>query len=394
MENTATMTEPASKQRTTGAPDAPKKAAVSAARVREVTFADYDQIAALQAEYGRPIISLEQWKHYWVNNPAYRQLQSRMPMGWVLERDDKKIVGYLGNIPLFCELAGQRILACVAHAWVVDTRYRAYSLMLLDLYFSQKSVELFLNATVGAAGYESFAVFQSLPVPAGEWDRSVFWITNYRGFIESSLVTKGVPLAKPLSYVLGLPPTIKQAFSNGFPRVGAAMAELQLCQEFDARFDVFWDSLRQRNPNVLLGERTRETLEWHFGPALRRNEAWVVVSGKEQIEAYGIFCRHDNMNYGLKRLRLVDFQALDGSTNLLLPMLSWALHKCRREKVHMLECIGFRQDKWKVISSVAPHKRKLPCWLYFYKARDKNLAQKLTDSNVWDPAQFDGDASL
>ncbi len=60
----------------------------------------------------------------------------------------------------------------------------------------------------------------------------------------------------------------------------------------------------------------------------------------------------------------------------------------------MLESIGFRTDKSRVISKIVPYKRKLPSWLYFYKTRDKNLAEMLRDPNVWDPSQFDGDASL
>jgi hypothetical protein len=387
--------EPVSDSQINNSPDANRSAkTVSTPRIRVATFEDYDQIAALQTQYERPTTSFERWKHYWVNNPVCHELGSSFPIGWVLERDDKKIVGYLGNIPLFCELGGQRLLASVAHAWVVDVQYRAYSLVLLDLYFSQKSVDLFLNATVGAPGFDSFNVFESLRVPAGEWDRSVFWVPNYQGFIASALAQKKIPLSKPLSYLLSIPPAIKQMFSNGWMRDRSVREELQPCTAFDDRFDVFWQRLKESSPNVLLGWRTQSILEWHFGYALRNNEAWVVTAGKEQITAYGIFVRHDNPIYGLKRLRLVDFQALDGSTKLLLPMLGWAFEKCRREKVHMLECIGFRQDKMKVITDVAAHERKLPCWLYFYKAKDKKLAQKLTDPSVWDPCQFDGDASL
>jgi hypothetical protein len=365
-----------------------------ALKVREASFEDYDQIAALQVEYDRPTTSYERWKHLWINNPAYMQLRNALPIGWVLEREDRKIVGYLGNIPLFYELGGQRILASVAHAWVVDARYRAYSLALLDLYFSQKSVELFLNATVGPAGFESFAVFQSLRAPVGDWDRSVFWITNYQGFLAGWLAMKAFPLAKPLSYALAVAPVIKQAFSNRRSSRGCTGPELQMCKDIDSRFDVFWQALRRNNPNVLLGIRTREVLEWHLRYPLRNNQAWLLTAGKETVFAYGIFLRYDNPRAALKRMRLVDYQALDGSTTLLVPMLSWALEKCRNEDIHMLECIGFRPDKRNVITKIAPYERKLPCWLYFYKTRDKSLAERLSDSNVWDPSQFDGDASL
>ena len=60
----------------------------------------------------------------------------------------------------------------------------------------------------------------------------------------------------------------------------------------------------------------------------------------------------------------------------------------------MLESIGFRADTHDVIKKLAPYERILPSWLYFYKTRDKSLAERLSDPCVWNPSQFDGDASL
>jgi hypothetical protein len=141
--------------------------------------------------------------------------------------------------------------------------------------------------------------------------------------------------------------------------------------------------------------RTREALEWHFKYALQQNKAWIVtVSKGSDLTAYGIFLRHDNPRFGLRRMRLVDFQTLDGDTAILVPMLAWAMGRCRSEGIDMVESIGFGPDKENVISKTAPHERKLPSWLYFYKARDRSLAEKLSDPNAWNPSQFDGDASL
>jgi hypothetical protein len=103
-------------------------------KVREAAFEDHAQIMALLAKYGLQTKTYEEWKHLWINNPAYIRLQESLPIGWVLECETKQIVGYLGNIPLFYELRGQRFLASAAHAQVVDSRYRSYSLLLLNQY--------------------------------------------------------------------------------------------------------------------------------------------------------------------------------------------------------------------------------------------------------------------
>ena len=331
----------------------------------------------------------------WINNPAYIQVRTVLPIGWVLENEDNRIVGYLGNIPLFYELNAQRILASVAHAWVVDEQYRPYSLMLLDEYFSQEVVDLFLNATVGPEASNSFAVFQSQPVPQGEWDRTAFWVTNYQGFLTSWLTMRTIPFAKPLGFALAIAPVVKQAFAQRMPSASSKRVDLHRCRDIDSRFDTFWNALRKNRPNVLLGVRSREVLEWHFKYALRNDEAWIVTAEEgSSISAYGIFLRYDNPNFALTRMRFVDYQALDGNTSFLLPMLSWALEKCRNESIHMLETIGLRTDKSDMITRNAPYKRTFPFWLYYYKARDRSLDRMLSDLKVWDPSLFDGDASL
>ncbi|MGA7622635.1 MAG: hypothetical protein WCA91_03570, partial [Candidatus Acidiferrales bacterium] len=186
-----------------------------ALKIREASFEDYPQIVELQSRHGLAHKNFEEWKHLWVNNPAFIQSRDKLPIGWVLELPDHRIVGYLGNIPLFYEFEGQSLIASVAHAWVVDTRYRTYSLQLLDRYFSQKSVDLFLNATVGPAAAEAFAVFQSSPVPVGAWDRSSFWITNYQRFVASWLSMKGLSFAKPSSYVFSFGALVKRTLPKG-----------------------------------------------------------------------------------------------------------------------------------------------------------------------------------
>jgi hypothetical protein len=60
----------------------------------------------------------------------------------------------------------------------------------------------------------------------------------------------------------------------------------------------------------------------------------------------------------------------------------------------MFEVCGLRPEKQVVINKLAPHLRQLPSWLYFYKARSSDLEKELQNPDVWDPSQFDGDASL
>ena len=102
---------------------------------------------------------------------------------------------------LLCEFENRRLVASASRAVVVDSRYRTYSFQLFRNFFKQKQVDLFLATTVNEQAAKANQVFRAMRVPAGSWDESVFWITNYHGFSASLLAMKELH-TKHLSYPL------------------------------------------------------------------------------------------------------------------------------------------------------------------------------------------------
>jgi hypothetical protein len=371
-------------------------------QLREASFEDHDQIVLLESQYGLQSKSYEEWKHLWTGNPAYIQLGKRWPIGWVLEDENRRIVGYLGNIPLWCEFQARQLLAAATYAWVVDSLYRSYSLLLLDCYFSQENVDLYLSTTVNSQSSQAFQAFNSTRVPVGAWNQSVFWITHYRGFAASwirATSTNGklrkLSPAAFLSYPASAGLFLMDSWTGRVVHGDRGASKVEFATGFDHRFDVFWEELRRRKSDRLLSVRSPEVLEWHFRYALGRDGVWILtVSQGADLAAYSIFCRQDNPRFGLKRMRFVDFQALDLSAAWLRPMFIRALQRCKEERIHMLEGIGIGLPQREIFPDLVPHQRTLPSWLYFYKARDPRIDRSLTDPQVWDPTGFDGDSSL
>jgi aspartate racemase len=361
---------------------------------REATFEDYPQISALESRYGLQPKSYEEWTHLWLHNPTYLE-RSDWPIGWVCENQENEIVGCIGNIPLAYEFGDRALLAATSRALVVDLQYRPYAFTLLGKFFNQRKVDLFLNTTVNPNSSKLQDVFRALRVPSGDWDRSAFWITNYQAFAASLLTRKKVRGGTPLSYPLSSGLWLKDTLTRRALRASAKGVEIQFCNQFDDKFDEFWQRARKNSSVGLRGTRSSAVLNWHFKDALATGRAWVLTaSDSTGICAFGIFRRQDNPEFGLDRMRLVDFQALDGKTDLLKPILFGALERCRRDGIHMLESIGFCAHKQKIIESLSPYYRELSSWRYFYKANDKTLAASLKDPQVWDATCFDGDASL
>jgi hypothetical protein len=367
------------------------------AKLREACFEDHSAISGLAHKFGLGFEDNAAWQHLWRENPAYRGLEGKFPMGWVLEDSQGDVCGYLGNVPLSYELESKRLLAAATRSWVVDSAYRGYALMLLSPFYRQTSVDLFLGTSVNSQSGVASTLFKNVPVPVGAWDRSLFWITHARGFTESFFAKKGWKFAKPFSYPVALGLSLRDRVRrSGFRNGGSDLALTQL-ESFDERFDDFWAELRKRKSGVLLAVRDRETLDWHFKFALQRREAWIyILNGAGGMAGYAVFLRQERRQVGLSRVCLVDFQCLDAekSAGFFMAVLWAAFERCRKASMHMLELIGLPPALETNAELAAPHHRRLDNWMYFYKANNAALAAKLQNPAVWEPSLFDGDSSF
>jgi hypothetical protein len=364
------------------------------AELREATFADYDQIIGLESAQNLRARSRDDWSRLWLENPLYQQLGSAWPIGWVLETAEGRIVGTIGNIPLRYCFQGRQLTVAAGRAWAVDERYRSVALMLMDTYFSQPNVDVFLNTTVNALAADAFGVFGSHPIPTGDWSAASYWVTGYNGFAKTALKIKKLPLPGLLCYPVGAGLSLKdQLTSKRLPRAPREI-DVQPAGQFDDRFDAFWESLAAQR-NDFIGMRNREWLEWHFGTSLQREHVWlftVTIGGR--LSAYAVFQRRDEPHTGLNRIRLVDFQALAKSDECLLAILSAALQQARVSGIHVMEKVGLNVHGTELIDAYAPYQRKLGAWPFFFHAPDPKLSEALQSESAWQPSSFDGDASL
>lgn len=364
-------------------------------KVRKASLDDYEQIAALQMRNRLASRSSEDWRTLWQGNPVYEQRREQWPIGWVLQTESGGIVGWVGNIPSAYQFKNRRLYAATPWSWVVDAEYRGYGMLILNRLLRQKDVDLIVSTNVSSASEPFTRRLRLSRVPIGDWDKSAFWITNYRGFAQIVLRTKTVPLAKAMAYPLSTALACWDRCNDGWIRARSSLSNIERCWEFDSRFDDFWEELQRQNENVLLAERTRETLAWHFRNPLLQKKVWILAAHKgPRLGAYAIFDRQDTVAIGLRRVRLVDFQSLKGSEGALLSAMSWMLHQCRAEGIHMLEVLGCWLNRPGLPRIVAPCHRTMPSWSYYYKTTDPKLSGVLRDAKVWAPSSFDGDASL
>jgi predicted N-acetyltransferase YhbS len=364
----------------------------SAIGIRGATFDDYEQIKALQQRNGLGTKPREEWEHIWLGNPVWQERMNGSPIGFVAEANSGEIVGYLANIALTYQFEGQETLVSTTQGLTVDPPYRGQAIFLIKRALRAANAQ-FVIVTSAKPSVSKILDRIMVRVPTGDWDYSRFWITNYSGFLGSVLETKALP--RTLSYAGAPSLWLRDKLMGTHSWAHRGDGQAMFLPRFDERFSRFWEELKRDYPKRLMATRSLDVLQWHFKYALAQNRMWLFGVGDDsRILAYGIFCRQDSPQFGLKRMRLIDFQTLGDRNELVVPIMALALQKCKENGIHMLEAFGFRPDKQQVIDALSPHRRRLPGWSFFYKCWNKAMADKMKDPGVWDPTHFDGDASL
>ena len=375
------------------ATDTPSKA-LALPLLRPARFEDYPQIERLESSHGLPTLRADDWRGLWLDNPLSRRPGDKWPIGWVLEDADGTVVGSLGNIPSLYTYQDRELIAATGRGWVVASEYRGLALWLMDEYFHQQGVDLFINTTVNSLAVDPFSAFGSVRVPLGDWDTAAYWITRHRAFARTALRIKAVPLPGLLAIPAGALLRFKDAFGvRPLPTLAASVV-VERADAFDSRFDAFWAELVRQNASKLLAVRDCQTLSWHFAGPIRTGQAWIFTASRNHLlRAYCVLKRQDHPQSGLVRMRLVDYQNLE-SEDLLPGLLRAALERCKAEGIYALEHVGCDLPKMRSLDRFAPYRRKLPAWPFYYKAGDPMLDADLRKPEVWDPSAFDGDASL
>jgi hypothetical protein len=364
-------------------------------RIRQASFEDCDQIAAVELRNGLVTRAPEDWVALWKDNPAYRPCAAWWPIGWVLETPQSEIVGSFCSLPSAYRFRGRDLLAATGVGWVVDPRYRAYSIWLLREFLRQQRVDLLLSTTTSREAEAVLRFFHWSTVPVGEWQKSAFWITGYSSFLNAALQRKSLSLPAAIRSPVAASWSRLDQLRHGACNHGRSGLEVAFCSEFDDRFEKLWQTLERQNPHILLAVRTRETLAFHFQSSLVQKKLWIVAASKHSdLVGYAIFDRVDRAATGLRCIRLVDFCALEAPADVLRSTLAVALEQCKHEDLDMLEVVGCWLDRPELVEVAAPYRRTMASCLFYYFAPHQQLREALQAPGVWRPSSFDGDASL
>jgi hypothetical protein len=372
-------------------------------RIREATFDDWEKVGAVgrqvfearsddDVEAGRTTAEAA-FRRPWNEHP-HRARFAGVPIGWLLEDESGTCVGTFSNHWGAYSFRGKFLRAGIASAWAVLPAHRHSALMLLQAYFKQPNVDLWIDSSASAAASRLMEAFRAKRMPTPELDICTFWVLRHEHFIRAVALKKNLRLPRALFHA-AMPFNPVMKFARRMLGGRRSDAHVEEMAGFDDRFDVFWETLKSTYPQRLLAYRDAASLTWHFGRRLEAGTVRIVALCHDGlIRGYAVLLLENNTELSLSRARLVDLQILDPGLRGLMALVTACWEIAEREGAALVEVFGLSAEKRKALANLLPLKRQLPSWPYLYKAQSDKLAGELADPHVWDPTDYDGDSSL
>jgi hypothetical protein len=374
----------------------PSTGSIARTKLREATFSDFQSVHDLKRRWGLIPDSFENWQRLWRDNPALKHFKHSLPIGWVLEADDR-VVGFLGNVASIYRFGDRTLTAVTGHALVVEPDHRTLSFTLNGAFYRQKTVDLHLSTTSIEVVGKIARIFKSDPLPQPDYD-ILFWVLQAQPFAKG--VMEKLQLRPALSTFVGLFASLAvgtdKILRRRSPKHRSSSLEIteigvaQIGQDFQA----LWTQKLAEGVK-LFADRSPDTLRWHFETPGDRGTTRVLCCYRSRELLGYVVVRSDPADSpGLRRAIVADMIALRDDPDVLAALCVAAYDHAKHSGSHILEVLGFPQTIRNVCFQWNPYLRRYPSCPFYYRAVDPRLHQQLADASAWYASPFDGDTTL
>ena len=342
----------------------------------------------------------ETWDHLWNRNKYYTQ---DWEIGWIVE-DSKKVVGYIGNIPRAYTFRDKIWIAGVARAFVVDEKYRKYSLQLIVKFIKQNKSDILIFSSANSDAGKVYELMHAEKIPQKKYEKDLFWIISPFNFLVSFFLKRDISAG--YSYVLSLvfaPFLLLISIYRRFLIILKIKIKIKkqkidniLVDNIPEEFDIFWNKLRDSNSDKFLAMRSATDIQWQFSKSIsveKKPRIFIVWEDKE-IKGYAIVTRQDSKKFKLERLMINDLMVINERSDLIYSLINKILFYAKSEKVSVLQIVGLPSLIREKINLFKPYERIVPYHRFWYYPKNKKLSHDLQLEESWYASTYDGDSSL
>lgn len=362
--------------------------------LREVQIEDYELFEELKKRVGLSSDSREYWEHLW-NNPTFQEEGIDLPHGWFL-MDGEKAVGHIGNMPHIFFFEEKKHIAATSTAMGVDSKYRAYSILLADTFFKQKNVDLLITTGIESV-CKLFEFLKGKRIPQHDYNQVLYWVLEPSQFIESGLRSKGQTSYPILlgGKILGSPLFLFEQLYRKF--LFHNQEKLHLTQidpsEIGHEFEMLWERKKTEQERLQFF-RNSVLLRWHYNPPAKTFKTKIICCHDDgRLVGYAALRSEFESPIGLIRSKIVDLIAERDDPEIVNHLFRGCYRSARESGCGVIEVIGFPRVIRDCLDKYKPYKRYLPSFPYICRIANKQLAEKLEDEKRWYSCLYETDGA-
>lgn len=355
-------------------------------RVRPAEWKDLEAIGQVTNRNALGQMDPLIWRETWDAYPFAGEFRD-IPVGWVLETADGKVVGNLSNVRMLYELGGKRLRGTIASAWAVDAEYRGQSLRLMTAFFRQKGIDLWLNVSANPTTAQVLTAMKIPRIPIPDYGAPCLWALRPLAFARAALAQRSVAgaawLAPPAGLALAIGDFVRR---SGRGRPSSPMRRLQ---KFDDRFDLLCEAI-QAESTRLRAVRNRAVLEWRFRAEIRERRIAIVVSEKGgALAGYAVLVRRGGSELPMTMYDVADLQALGDDPKTIRDLLLGSIAAARDDGMDAIKFMSGTPAKRSPVAPLRPHSYTLPFWQQYFRAATPELTAALGTPDAWDFSLFE-----
>lgn len=350
-------------------------------KIEKVLFDDFEKISELNKRNNLITLNKHDWINLWNKNPYFSR-SNEWIIGWKL-LDKEKIVGACLNIPFIFDFNNKEFLAAVCNNYVIDKKYRSFSLKLRHLFLNQKSIDLFITNSANSESEKIMEAFKAKKISQQDYQKRLLFIVNKPRFLFNFF--KGLIIKEKIFFNRNDIQLIKEE------KIKKNNNTFYLKKNFDNDFIQLAEGLN--NFSNLKSSKKLEWLKWKYNQYIERKKFYVIKIYKGQ-NFVGFIAMVSNVEkkYSFKKLSIVEIVISDKENDLLNDSLKYCIDVSKKFNFDVIDVIGYKKSKRIILEKLGFIKKKSKNFNFLVKCRNSQLDFELFENKEnLDLSLTDGD---
>ena len=358
-------------------------------KIRELVLSDYKKIRHLVLKYGMNIQTSDNWKKTWTTNPQIKK-GLKIPKGWVAIKHNK-IIGVLENFPKLFKVKRRLLKIACKSTWVVEKKYRSYSMLLLNKYFNQKNVDLFLCTTANFNVNKIMTAKGAYENPTKSCSEVEFIILNTYKIIKAFFIKKKISrfnfLVQTINFIFNIFFYSKLNFKN-ILKVKKKYKIVNFCDKESMSF--LTNNYFYKNK---VGEfRDKTWLNWNLNIRKYNKEIWTIKSyHKNKLSGCCICIGETEQKLKVKRVFLANIRVLNVKNEIFDDLIKICILEAKNRNYDILEFKNLNEVLKKKMGKYNFLKRKFINNPYLFKFKNNKFNLFCKNKKIWETSLLDGD---